>query len=167
MLSGGVVSYVNTNRGGNRDEGMSPIALMPAVAVGVCVGLSLFTFGYARGASYITDDPGACANCHVMREYEQSWRKSSHRAVAVCNDCHTPAEFIPRYAVKAYNGFFHSLAFTLGDFPDQLRIKVRNRRVADRSCLKCHAEIAEAMTLGRDLRDGIACLDCHRAVGHR
>ena len=37
-----------------------------AVMVGAFVGLGLFTFWYARGASYLTDDPRACINCHVM-----------------------------------------------------------------------------------------------------
>ena len=39
-----------------------------AVMVGAFVGLGLFTFWYARGASYLTDDPRACINCHVMRQ---------------------------------------------------------------------------------------------------
>ncbi|MGH9631976.1 MAG: ammonia-forming cytochrome c nitrite reductase subunit c552 [Bryobacteraceae bacterium] len=42
--------------------------LMLAVIAGVPAGVGFYTFGYARGASYMTDDPKACANCHVMRE---------------------------------------------------------------------------------------------------
>ena len=44
--------------------------------------LGVYTFAYARGWSYLTDNPAACANCHVMREQFDGWLKSSHRAVA-------------------------------------------------------------------------------------
>jgi cytochrome c nitrite reductase small subunit len=41
---------------------------MSGMAVGVVIGLGGYTFLYARGASYLTDHPAACANCHIMRE---------------------------------------------------------------------------------------------------
>lgn len=63
------------------------------LALGAILGVSGYTFIYARGYSYMTNNPGACANCHVMQEYYDGWLKSSHRSVAVCNDCHTPAGF--------------------------------------------------------------------------
>ena len=61
-----------------------------AVVLGVALGLGAYTFAYARGWAYLTDDPQACANCHVMNEQYDGWIKSSHRSVAVCNDCHVP-----------------------------------------------------------------------------
>ena len=67
----------------------APVLL--AVFIGLLIGVGVYTFGYARGASYMTDDPAACANCHVMRDQYESWMKGSHGKVAVCNDCHTPA----------------------------------------------------------------------------
>ena len=79
----------------------------------------------------MTDDPKACANCHVMRENLESWMKSSHGKVAVCNDCHTPPGLIPKYTTKAINGFFHSFAFTTGRFPDDIQITKRNFNVAE------------------------------------
>ena len=39
---------------------------------------------------YLTNDPAACANFHVMSEYYAAWMKGPHRSVAVCNDCHAP-----------------------------------------------------------------------------
>ena len=74
-----------------------------AVSIGLAAGVGGFTFVYARGASYLTNDPAACANCHVMDEYYAGWMKSSHRAVATCNDCHTPPGLVPKYATKASN----------------------------------------------------------------
>ena len=42
--------------------------LVLGVVVGVAFGIGLYTFAYAKGWSYLSDDPAACANCHVMRE---------------------------------------------------------------------------------------------------
>lgn len=134
------------------------LTLILAVVFGLVLGVGVFTFGYARGASYLTDDPSACANCHVMQEQFSGWMKSSHRAAAVCNDCHTPSGFVPKYAVKALNGFMHSFAFTTGWFPDHIRTKSYNLAVARAACAKCHAGILD--------RDSVNCLACHRTVGH-
>lgn len=62
-----------------------------SVAVGLAVGLGGFTFVYAKGASYLQNDPAACVNCHIMSDQYTAWNKSSHRSVAVCNDCHARA----------------------------------------------------------------------------
>ena len=129
-----------------------------AATVGVLCGLGVFTFGYARGGSYLTDNPEACANCHVMQETYSSWLKSSHHHAAVCNDCHTPAGVVPKYWTKALNGFFHSMAFTTGRFEDQLQITARNRDIAKQSCFKCHAQVAHGIQE--------SCLKCHGEVGH-
>ena len=64
--------------------------LMLAAVIGGIVGLGVFTFAYAQGASYLSDDPSSCNNCHVMRDQYDGWIHGSHKAVATCNDCHTP-----------------------------------------------------------------------------
>src|SRR5687768_13601521 len=112
-------------------------------AVGFACGIVGFTFLYAKGASYLTNDPKACMNCHIMQDHFDAWIKSSHRSVAVCNDCHAPHNLIGKYIVKADNGFWHSFAFTTGIFPDPIRIKERNRRVTEKACLHCHEQIVE------------------------
>jgi cytochrome c nitrite reductase small subunit len=134
--------------------------------LGCVVGVGVHTFYYAKGASYLTDNPEACMNCHVMQEQFNGWIKSSHRAVAVCNDCHTPAGFVAKYATKALNGWHHSLAFTTGNFPDNIQITERNRDITERSCRKCHADFVHAIdtSLGGE---PISCLRCHNSVGHR
>lgn len=137
-----------------------------ALCFGLLIGIGVFTFGYARGASYLTDDPSACANCHVMQEQFQGWMKGSHGKVAVCNDCHTPPGFVGKYSTKAINGFFHSLAFTTQKFPDEIRITARNARVTENSCAKCHEDIVSALRTGRGHRGNVACVACHRTVGH-
>ncbi len=141
-------------------------ALSFSAVLGVALGLGFYTLIYARGASYLTDDPAACANCHIMSEHYAAWMKSSHRHVAVCNDCHTPHAPLPKYATKAANGFWHSFAFTSGEFPEPLRIKDANRRVTEAACRRCHGAVVTAMDTGHAGARTVACLRCHGRVGH-
>jgi cytochrome c nitrite reductase small subunit len=130
-------------------------------------GIGSYTFIYARGYSYLTNDPAACNNCHVMREQFDGWVKSSHRAVAVCNDCHTPHNLIGKYATKASNGFWHSFYFTTGLFPEPIRITARNRRITEQACRNCHQEIVQAIEGGaHGDKTELSCVRCHDSVGH-
>ncbi len=133
---------------------------------GGILGLSGFTLNHAEGFSYLSDDPKSCANCHVMREVYDGWNRSPHHAVAVCNDCHTPhSSFVAKYAVKGLNGFNHSKAFTLNDFPEPIRITELNRAVAQESCLHCHGEMV-ALIAHEDKKNPTDCLTCHAGAGH-
>jgi cytochrome c nitrite reductase small subunit len=147
-------------------RGLSGRAWVVAVLVGVTTGLGGYTFIYARGYSYLTNDPAACANCHVMNEQYAGWTRGSHRAVAVCNDCHTPAGVAGKYATKASNGFWHSFYFTLGGFPDPIQMTPRNRRITEASCAKCHAEVVSAIQLPHSQSPAMSCVRCHASVGH-
>ncbi|HEX8153304.1 MAG TPA: cytochrome c nitrite reductase small subunit [Thermoanaerobaculia bacterium] len=139
------------------------------IVLAVAAGLGIFTFGYARGASYLGHDPAACANCHVMQGHYDDWRHSSHRSVAGCNDCHTPPGLIPKYYVKAKNGFWHSFYFTTGTFHEPIRITEGNRRVTEQACRKCHEKIVAAIDPTPHVNDADAtsCIRCHRTVGHQ
>ena len=151
------------------DAGRVRLVIAFGVACGLLFGLGVLTFVYARGASYLTDDSAACANCHVMREQYSGWIKASHRSSAICNDCHTPPGLIPKYYTKVLNGFFHSLAFTTGGFPEPIRITGRNRRVTEEACRHCHAPVVEAMVAdprGSGARGEVSCIRCHTSVGH-
>ncbi len=72
------------------------LPVLAGSAIGVLTALGGYTFIYARGYSYLTNDPAACANCHVMRDHYNAWMKGSHRAVAMCNDCHTPPGLVSK-----------------------------------------------------------------------
>lgn len=138
------------------------------ILLGAAIGLGTFTFGYAGGAAYLTNDPAACANCHVMQGHFDDWRHSSHRSVAVCNDCHTPPGFIPKYVVKARNGFWHSFYMTTGGFHEPIRITKGNRAVTEKACRKCHAAVVTAIDLHpqQNAEDAMSCIRCHATVGH-
>jgi len=130
------------------------------------MGVGLFTFVYARGASYMTNDPGACANCHIMNEQFDGWTRSSHHQVAVCNDCHTPHDFLGKYMTKAINGYHHSLAFTTGVFHEPIQIKERNRNITEQACRFCHADIVQGIDLFHTANNELSCIRCHPSVGH-
>jgi cytochrome c nitrite reductase small subunit len=139
-------------------------------AVGLVVGLGTYTFVYAKGYSYLTNNPQACANCHIMEEQYSGWLKSSHRAVATCNDCHTPHDLVGKYATKASNGFWHSYWFTMGGFHEPIRMTAGNRKITEHACVECHESItADMRTGGHGGAHGgedISCIRCHSSVGH-
>ena len=137
------------------------------IAIGLAVGIGLFTFVYAKGYSYMSNDPAACANCHVMNEQYNGWQKSSHKNVATCNDCHTPADMIGKYSTKASNGFWHSYYFTFNNFHEPIQITERNRKITEQSCRRCNGELTDSIS-GHISKadDQISCIRCHRNVGH-
>jgi cytochrome c nitrite reductase small subunit len=159
--------------GGRQSTLMNPLRgafVVAAAAIGVAAGVSGYTFLYARGWSYLTNDPRACANCHVMQEQYDGWVKSSHRSVAVCNDCHTPPGLLGKYWTKAENGFRHSWAFTTGDFHEPIHIVPSDRAVTERACRHCHAEVVQAMLAQESrshARGFTSCIRCHGSVGHK
>ena len=137
------------------------------VALGAALGLGSYTFAYARGWAYLTDDPRACTNCHVMNEQYDGWITSSHRSVAVCNDCHVPHSFVGKYVTKASNGFWHWYYFTSGTFPEPIRALPASRAIAEANCRRCHQPVVEAMGAHASGGSGdISCIRCHGSVGH-
>ena len=142
------------------------LSLLVMILLGTLGGLAAFTFGYGKGASYLSNKPDTCANCHVMQSHFDSWQHSSHQHVAVCNDCHLPHHPVGKWIVKADNGFFHSLAFTLENYHEPIQIKPRNRRVTQGTCLHCHGQfVHELLPLEPD-GETLACIHCHSDVGH-
>ena len=139
-------------------------SLAAALAFGLAIGVGVFTFGYAKGASYLTNDPAACANCHIMSEHFAAWQKGSHKS-ATCNDCHTPHNFVGKYVTKARNGFWHSFYFTTGRYPDPLRITERNRRVTEGACRYCHQPVVDAIEPALASRDPGGLAPAHAGVG--
>ena len=141
-------------------------AVAVAAAVGAAAGIGGYTFLYAEGGSYLTNDPAACANCHIMRDHFDAWAKSSHHAVATCNDCHTPHASIRKLITKSRNGFNHSLAFTSGRFHEPIEITARNRAIVESACRRCHGDIVQAIDRTARAENALSCVRCHRGVGH-
>jgi len=145
-------------------------ALIAAICLGIPLGLGIFTFRYAEGLSYFSNDPNACANCHIMRDELDSWEKSGHHHVAVCNDCHLPHSLVPKLIAKSRNGWNHSSAFTLQNFHEPIMIGPRNAAILQENCLRCHADFVHDITViqvgSGGESDQISCVHCHKNVGH-
>lgn len=140
--------------------------------LGASAGIGTYTFYYADGASYLSNDAASCANCHVMQGHYDAWIKSSHSSVATCNDCHAPHDSLAnKLFCKGRNGFFHSLAFTTDNFPDQILINDYNRGVTEQACRHCHSAVVHAIDVpATGSVDGeiesMSCIRCHNEVGH-
>ena len=153
-------AFMKTSRGFS----VLPIPLtLAAAAAGLALGIGVYVFHYAKGSSYLGNDPATCANCHVMSAHYAGWQAAPHHQVATCNDCHTPDGPVSKYAVKALNGWHHSLAFTLGGYPDVIRARPESVAVVEANCRRCHADLVDSMVHGGD----VSCVRCHASVGHQ
>ncbi len=151
----------------SRTRKLSLAGIALAGLIGVFVGVSGFTFVEARGWSYLSNDPKTCVNCHIMREQFDSWQKSSHHAVAVCNDCHVPHDLLGKYYTKAEHGFRHSWGFTFQDFHEPIQIKESSLKAVQDNCLRCHnALVSEISHYSAVEGDRTNCIRCHVSVGH-
>ncbi len=138
-----------------------------SICTGLMIGIASFIFIYAKGYSYLVNDPKACANCHIMEDYYDSWVKSSHHQAATCNDCHVPHQVFLKYISKAQNGYNHSKAFTLQNFEEPIRIKESNLKTLQHNCIECHSALTSEIAAHKDIEDGQArCTTCHRSSGH-
>lgn len=154
-----------------RKAGITLAGLALSGLTGMLIGLSGYTFHYAEGTSYLSNDPRACVNCHIMREQYDGWQKASHHAVASCNDCHLPHDLIGKYLGKMDHGYRHSKAFTLQDFHEPIRITPQDLKMVENNCVRCHegvvAEIAgSAAGHGAGVNEPVSCVKCHASVGH-
>lgn len=142
-------------------------ALVLCVLVGIVFGTGSYTVRYAEGLSYLSSDPKACVNCHIMRDQYDGWQKASHHAFATCNDCHVPHALVPKYMVKAENGIWHSKGFTLQDFPEPIRMRPVSSGILNANCLHCHQDLVGGIlghgAVGDETR---GCVHCHASVGH-
>jgi cytochrome c nitrite reductase small subunit len=136
-------------------------------AIGVVAGLGLFVLHASRAASYLSDAPETCMNCHVMTAEYISWRHSSHAGVATCDDCHVPhTSLAAKYAFKARDGLWHSTVFTMRWEPQAIRISERAIPVVEENCRRCHAELISDVSIAAHQYKDLRCWDCHRETPH-
>ncbi len=145
-----------------------------AVFLLACViGLGFFMIKEAKVVSYLSDDPQACVNCHVMTPVYNSWMHSSHREWAKCNDCHVPHNnIVNKYFFKAKDGLYHASVFTARAEPDVIEMKEASQKVVQNNCIRCHVQqVTQAKYDGwleghQENRTGRQCWSCHKQVPH-
>lgn len=147
-------------------KGSTLAGILLAVIIGVFIGVSGVTFRYAEGLSYLSNDPAACVNCHIMRDQYDSWRKSPHHAAATCNDCHVPTDFLGKYYTKAEHGWRHSKGFTLQNFHEPIMITPESREVVQHNCVRCHESMVSELVPAAQHGAGVDCIKCHAGIGH-
>lgn len=135
------------------------------VSIGAFLGMAAYVFVLSNAASYMSDDPEACINCHIMTPMYASWKHSSHARVATCNDCHVPHDSLLRkYAFKASDGARHSAMFTLRLEPQVIRAREAAKPVIQANCIRCHGEQVHRATTEPTFTR--SCVECHREVPH-
>jgi cytochrome c nitrite reductase small subunit len=143
------------------------------ILLGILFGLGAHILYVSNAVSYLSNDPNACINCHVMTPQYATWERSSHAKVATCNDCHVPHDnFIRTYYFKAMDGLRHATMFTFRLEPQVIRIKEAGRNAVQENCIRCHSNQIHPIALRainnrsvEDQRPGY-CWDCHREVPH-
>ncbi|MCE1177847.1 MAG: cytochrome c nitrite reductase small subunit [Micrococcales bacterium] len=147
------------------------LVLLFALLFGVLFGVAFFTFGYANGAAYFGHESETCIQCHSMNEEYEAFTKGSHKDVATCQSCHAPHDNFAKWLYsEADNGFWHSLKFTTGRYPENIKIREVNRKIVEDSCRHCHKDFVsdiESTRAGASHDQQISCLQCHSNVGHK
>jgi len=141
--------------------------------VAIICGLGFFLLDFSNAASYLSDDPQACVNCHVMQPQYITWTHSSHREVADCNACHVPHDNVfNKYTFKAMDGLYHSYVFTARAEPEVMRARPASVEVIQNNCIRCHQDqVTDAKTDAfvadhMENRTDRTCWECHRDVPH-
>ena len=142
--------------------------------------LAIAGFGYmlyiSKAFSYLSSDPKACINCHVMNTQYATWQHSSHAREATCVECHLPTDgFFNKYISKARDGWNHTVAFTLDTYDHSMKISDDGARRVQENCISCHKSVTSTMTTNADkyhnfdepyVENGRKCWSCHKQVPH-
>jgi len=141
----------------------------------VAVGFFIYVLNISKATSYLTSEPGACINCHVMNTQYATWQHSSHAKAATCADCHLPHEGVGKYVAKARDGFNHAMAFTFKTYKNAIVISDDGAKRVQDNCISCHASLTSVMALNSDVnhryddesvKTGRRCWECHKEVPH-
>lgn len=142
------------------------------IVIGVLTGLVIFIVYIGKATSYLSDNPTACVNCHVMYDNYASWWHSSHARITTCNDCHVPQDkILKKFYFKASDGIRHSTIFTLRLEPQVIRIKEAGAEVVQENCERCHQNLLTVVDakISEDYHneeEEKPCWDCHRETPH-
>lgn len=144
-----------------------------SIAASIIAGILVYLFYVSRAASYISDKPETCVNCHIMAPQYATWSRSSHREAANCNDCHVPHNnVLNKYYFKAKDGMRHATIFTMRAEPQVIFILEPGQKVVKQNCIRCHEQVltdnrmASVNPQFTMLREDRPCWECHREVPH-
>ncbi len=144
------------------------------IILGIFTGLGIYSVYLSKAGSYLSDDPQACVNCHIMAPQYATWNHSSHREVANCNDCHVPHNNIfNKYYFKAKDGLNHATLFTMRAERQVIFIGNAGKKVVKDNCIRCHKELFDQSKLISQTKGNYLvhntdrkCWECHREIPH-
>ena len=137
------------------------------ILAGAFVGLGFFILYVFNFASYASDEPETCMNCHVMAPQYATWSRSSHYGRANCMDCHLPHDnFVHKLYFKAMDGLKHSSIFLTRTEPEAIMIKRAGLVVVQENCIRCHNDQIIQIANMQQGVDNKKCWDCHRYTPH-
>lgn len=130
----------------------------------------------AKAWSYLSADPKACINCHVMNTQYATWQHSSHAQRATCVECHLPTDsVVDKYMAKVQDGWNHTLAFTFNTYDNAIKISDDGAKRVQANCISCHKSVTSTLSTNADkyhnfeddyVENGRKCWSCHREVPH-
>lgn len=129
----------------------------------------------SKALSYLSTDPKACINCHVMNVQYATWQHSSHAQRATCVECHLPTDTtVNKYKAKARDGWNHTVAFTMNTFAPAMQISEDGANRVQANCIACHTRLTEGIISNSDRYHDFTgtpqtdrkCWECHRDVPH-
>ncbi|MFH0756648.1 MAG: cytochrome c nitrite reductase small subunit [Bacteroidota bacterium] len=143
------------------------------LGTGVIAGLLVYLIYISRAYSYLSDDPSACMNCHIMAPQYATWNHSSHRENTNCNACHVPHNnVVNKYYFKAKDGLRHATMFTLRKEPQVIMIKEAGKQVVQDNCIRCHKDLISDHKINSytqtflQFKGERQCWECHRETPH-
>lgn len=162
----------------NNKKSWSFLSKVFAFLVVVIIVSGGYTFYNAKGFSYLSNNPEACNNCHIMNEVYANYMsdphslKSNGKHRATCSDCHLPHSFVSKWIAKAQSGVGHGYAFTfkLDELPVNLSANEKSKKIVQQNCINCHGDYAASVvnpTTIHGANNSLQCVSCHENVGHR
>jgi len=154
--------------------GLKQLTIFVAI---IAVAVFAYIIYASKMPSYLSSDPKACINCHVMNTQYATWQHSSHAREATCVECHLPTDsFIEKYVAKSVDGWNHSVAFTMNTYDHALKISDYGAQRVQKNCISCHSSITSTITTNADkyhnfedqsgVESGRKCWECHQSVPH-
>lgn len=146
------------------------------LAFAIAIGMFVYMINASKALSYLSSDPKACINCHVMNTQYATWQHSSHGQRATCIECHLPTDStLKKYIAKARDGWNHSVAFTLNTYDNTMVISEDGAKRVQSNCISCHKSVTSTLTTNSDkyhqfadpsVETGRKCWSCHKGVPH-
>ena len=129
--------------------GLSLPAVLACVAAGSALGTGGYAVYYGEGLSYLSNDPKACVNCHIMRDHYDGWAEGQPPRRRDLQRLPHPARLHPQVPGRRRR--------TGSGTPRGSRFRTSTSRsgsarrtaaVLQKNCIHCHHDVVRRTILG-------------------